>query len=193
MIAGKDRMRSTAKNFLVVDLFFFWQTPRRRLLYNFDRPEVAKLRGSGGRDPREKSEAVEENTVMQTASQAELSRCQQQAALMQQLYNQSFQNQQCCCETQRLIERTSCDAAYAAATNAANIIQNAHNDTDRVIAKLDAMEMARKDETIAALRQELQTARFQASQRDQNGYFDAVVNAAVARLQGCNSGCSSCC
>lgn len=133
------------------------------------------------------------NTVMQTASQAELSRCQQQAALMQQLYNQSFQNQQCCCETQRLIERTSCDAAYAAATNAANIIQNAHNDTDRVIAKLDAMEMARKDETIAALRQELQTARFQASQRDQNGYFDAVVNAAVARLQGCNSGCSSCC
>lgn len=23
MIAGKDRMRSTAKNFLVVDLFFF--------------------------------------------------------------------------------------------------------------------------------------------------------------------------
>lgn len=54
-------MRSTAKNFLVVDLIFFWQTPRRRLLYNFDRPEVAKLRGSGGRDPREKSEAVEEN------------------------------------------------------------------------------------------------------------------------------------
>ena len=64
--------------------------------------------------------------VMQTAAQAELARCQQQAALMQQLYNQSFQNQQCCCETQRLIERTSCDAAYAAATNAANIIQNAH-------------------------------------------------------------------
>lgn len=131
--------------------------------------------------------------VMQTASQAELARCQQQAALMQQLYNMSFQDQQCCCETQRLIERTSCDAAYAAATNAANIIQNAHNDTDRVIAKLDAMEMSRKDETIAALRQELQTARFQASQRDQNGYFDAVVNAAVSRLQGCNSGCGSYC
>ena len=131
--------------------------------------------------------------VMQTAAQAELARCQQQAALMQQLYNMGYQQKDCCCETQRLIERTSCDAAYAAATNAANIIQNAHNDTDRVIAKLDAMEMARKDETIAALRQELQTARFQASQRDQNGYFDAVVNAAVARLQGCNSGCGSCC
>mgnify|MGYP001148168035 CR=1 FL=1 len=132
-------------------------------------------------------------TVMQGFSQAELARCQQQAALMQQLYNMGYQQKDCCCETQRLIERTSCDAAYAAATNAANIIQNAHNDTDRVIAKLDAMEMDRKDETIAALRQELQTARFQASQRDQNGYFDAVVNAAVARLQGCNSGCGSCC
>ena len=132
-------------------------------------------------------------TVMQGFSQAELARCQQQAALMQQLYNMGYQQKDCCCETQRLIERTSCDAAYAAATNAANIIQNAHNDTDRVIAKLDAMEMDRKDETIAALRQELQTARFQASQRDQNGYFDAVVNAAVARLRGCNSGCGSCC
>lgn len=56
------------------------------------------------------------------------------------------------------------------------------------------MEMARKDETIAALRQDLQTARFQASQRDQNGFIDAVGNSIVARLQqsgdcGCASRC----
>lgn len=132
--------------------------------------------------------------VMQTASQAELARCNQHAQLMQQLYQMGYQSQQCCCETQRLIERTSCDAAYAAATNTTNIIQNAHNDADRIIAKLDAMEMARKDETIAALRQDLQTARFQASQRDQNGFIDAVGNSIVARLQqsgdcGCASRC----
>lgn len=122
------------------------------------------------------------NTVMQTAAQAELSRCQQQAALMQQLYNQSFQNQQCCCETQRLIERTSCDAAYAAATNAANIIQNAHNDTDRVIAKLDAMEMARKDETIAALRGQVQALNLAQSQVNQNAAIGAMISASEATI-----------
>lgn len=121
-------------------------------------------------------------TVMQTASQAELARCQQQAALMQQLYNMSFQDQQCCCETQRLIERTSCDAAYAAATNAANIIQNAHNDTDRVIAKLDAMEMARKDETIAALRGQVQALNLAQSQANQNAAIGAMISASEATI-----------
>ena len=121
-------------------------------------------------------------TVMQTAAQAELARCQQQATLMQQLYNQSFQNQQCCCDTQRLIERTSCDAAYAAATNAANIIQNAHNDTDRVIAKLDAMEMARKDETIAALRGQVQALNLAQSQANQNAAIGAMISASEANI-----------
>ena len=101
---------------------------------------------------------------------------------MQQLYNQSFQNQQCCCETQRLIERTSCDAAYAAATNAANIIQNAHNDTDRVIAKLDAMEMARKDETIAALRGQVQALNLAQSQANQNAAIGAMISASEATI-----------
>ncbi len=132
-------------------------------------------------------------TIMQTASQAELARCQQQAALMQQLYNQSFQNQQCCCETQRLIERTSCDAAYAAATNTANIIQNAHNDTDRVLAKLDAIESSRKDQKIAEQAAEIQAYR-------QNATFSAMLDANTAEIlrrsgwnQGCGNGCGSCC
>ena len=114
-------------------------------------------------------------TSMQTASQAELARCQQQAALMQQLYNQSFQNQQCCGETQRLIERTSCDAAYAAATNTANIIQNAHNDTDRVLAKLDAIESSRKDQKIAEQAAEIQAYR-------QNATFSAMMDANTAEI-----------
>lgn len=114
-------------------------------------------------------------TIMQTAAQAELARCQQQAALMQQLYNQSFQNQQCCCETQRLIERTSCDAAYAAATNAANIIQNAHNDTDRVLARLDAIESSRKDQKIAEQAAEIQAYR-------QNATFSAMLDANTAEI-----------
>lgn len=114
-------------------------------------------------------------TIMQTAAQAELARCQQQAALMQQLYNQSFQNQQCSCETQRLIERTSCDAAYAAATNTTNIIQNAHNDTDRVLARLDAIESSRKDQKIAEQAAEIQAYR-------QNATFSAMLDANTAEI-----------
>lgn len=114
-------------------------------------------------------------TIMQTAAQAELARCQQQAALMQQLYNMGYQSQQCCCETQRLIERTSCDAAYAAATNTANIIQNAHNDTDRVIAKLDAIEASRKDQKIAEQAAEIQAYR-------QNATFSAMLDANTAEI-----------
>lgn len=42
--------------------------------------------------------------MMQGFSQAELSRCNQQAALMQQLYQMGYNQQDCCCQTQRAIE-----------------------------------------------------------------------------------------
>ena len=69
------------------------------------------------------------------------------------------------------IERVSCDIGYAQAANTNSIIQNAHNDTDRVLAKLEAMEMARKDETIAMLRERLNVADREASQAAQNTYL----------------------
>ena len=77
----------------------------------------------------------------------------------------------CCCETQRQIERGFCDTNYNLATNTTAIIQNAHNDTDRVIAKLDAMEMARKDETIDALRSQVNALNLAQSQANQNTYL----------------------
>lgn len=83
----------------------------------------------------------------------------------------STQMASCCCETQRQIERGFCDTNYAQATNTTAIIQNAHNDTDRVLAKLDAMEMSRKDETIAALREKVAKADLAASQAAQNNYI----------------------
>lgn len=88
----------------------------------------------------------------------------------------------CCCETQRLIERGFCDVGYAMATNTANIVQSGHNDTDRVIAKLDAMENARMLEKIDALRTENQTLRFQASQASQNAFITANQEAQTAEL-----------
>lgn len=88
----------------------------------------------------------------------------------------------CCCETGNLIARGFADTGYAMATNTNNIIQSQHGDTDRVIAKLDAMEAARQAEKIEALRLENQTLRFQASQLDQNAAIRASIDAATAEI-----------
>lgn len=88
----------------------------------------------------------------------------------------------CCCETQRQIERGFCDTNYNLATNTTAIIQNAHNDTDRVIAKLNDMESARQAEKIAALQAENQSLRFQASQTAQNAFISANQEAQTAEL-----------
>lgn len=100
----------------------------------------------------------------------------------QGLYNIGGKIDSCCCETQRQIERGFSDTNYALATNTTSIIQNAHNDTDRVIAKLDAMENARQQEKIAALQAENQTLKFQASQTAQNAFISANQEAQTAEL-----------
>ena len=93
----------------------------------------------------------------------------------------------CCCETQRQIERGFCDTNYNLATNTTSIIQNAHNDTDRVIAKLDAMEMARKDETIDALRSQVNALNLAQSQANQNTYLiNTLRPCPVPSYQTCN-------
>lgn len=96
--------------------------------------------------------------------------------------NLAAQNASCCCETQRLIERGFCDVGYAMATNTSNIIQNSHSDTDRVIAKLDAMENARMAEKLDALRNENLALKFQASQASQNAFITANQEAQTATL-----------
>lgn len=84
----------------------------------------------------------------------------------------------CCCKTQtgqmqlgNQIERSICETNYNAANNTNAVIQNAHGDTDRIIARLDAMENARKDEIIAAQNQRLFAAELAASQSAQNAYL----------------------
>lgn len=101
-----------------------------------------------------------------------------QMAMMQGFNAAQAQASDCCCKTQTNImqlgnqmERGFSQANYNEATNTTAIIQNAHNDTDRVLAKLDAMEMSRKDETIAALREKLSAADLAASQAAQNNYL----------------------
>lgn len=99
-----------------------------------------------------------------------------------QIANLAAKNASCCCETQRLIERGFCDVGYAMATNTSNIIQSSHSDTDRVIAKLDAMENARMAEKLDALRSENLSLKFAASQANQNAFITANQEAQTAEL-----------
>lgn len=108
--------------------------------------------------------------------------CQLGYNTQQGFNNLASQLASCCCETQRQIERGFCDTNYNLATNTTAIIQNAHNDTDRVIAKLNDMESARQAEKIAALQAENQSLRFQASQTAQNAFITANQEAQTAEL-----------
>lgn len=99
-----------------------------------------------------------------------------------QMAANAAQSASCCCETQRLMERGFADIGYAMATNTNSVIQNQHNDTDRVIAKLDAMEQTRMAEKLDALRSENLALKFAASQASQNAFITANQEAQTATL-----------
>lgn len=147
-----------------------------------------------------------------------------QVAMMQGQNAIQAQLADCCCRNQtgqmqigNQVERGFCDVNYAQATNTNAIIQNAHNDTDRVLAKLDAMEMSRKDETIADLRTKLAACGDQTTAQYIINQLTGVIsprpvpaypaaspcglgnwsNQVLANNQwnngcGCNSGCCGC-
>lgn len=105
----------------------------------------------------------------------------------------------CCCETGRQIERGFCDTNYNMATNTRDVIQSTHSDTDRILARIDAMETARMQEKIAALQTENQSLKFQASQCAQNAYLvdqlgqKAPVAAYTVPNPYCNCNSMTCC
>ena len=99
-------------------------------------------------------------------AQAELSRANQQTALMQQLYNMGAANQQCCCETQRQMERGFADINYNMATQACdtrNTVQTAARDI------IDAQNAGTR-------------AGLAASQANQNNYLAGVMSQETNRI-----------
>lgn len=76
--------------------------------------------------------------------------------------NLGYQNQQCCCDTNRNIDQSR----YEMSKGFCDVIQAGHNDTDRVIAYLTA-------DKIESLRTELQSAQLQLSNSAQT---TAIVN-----------------
>ena len=86
-----------------------------------------------------------------------------------------YQNQQCCCETQRLIERGFADTNYNIATQT-NAIQNAMcNNTRDIIDNQNSNTRSILDflvnDKIATLQAENQNLKLKASQAEQNQYL----------------------
>ncbi len=107
-------------------------------------------------------------------------------AIQSQLCNMSAQNQQCCCETQRLIERGFADTNYNMATNTCNVLNTMNNNTRDIIDSQNAGTRAILDylcqDKIATLQAENQSLKLAASQADQNNFIAANQSAQTAEL-----------
>mgnify|MGYP000407668589 CR=1 FL=1 len=107
-------------------------------------------------------------------SQAELSRCNQQAALMQQLFQMQMQSQNCCCENRAAIAQVRYDMATQAC-DTRNTVQNTTRDIidamncgfRSIDQRLTAQELAAKDAKIAEQAQQLFVSNLAASQNAQ--------------------------
>lgn len=113
---------------------------------------------------------------------AEMSRAQQQAAMMQQLSAMQFANQQCCCDelaaikdVKYTIAQEECTTRNLMQSNTRDIIDN-QNSNARAI--LDAMNQ----NYIRSLENENQSLKLAASQANQNAVLTAAMDANQAEL-----------
>lgn len=120
-------------------------------------------------------------TQMQMANgfaQAELSRSNQQAALMQMLYTMSAQQADCCCKTQTAIQGVNynlatqaCETRNTVQTGIRDVIENQNANARAVLDALTAQRIEAKDEKIAAQNQQIFGLQLAASQAAQNSYL----------------------
>lgn len=120
-------------------------------------------------------------TQMQMANgfaQAELSRSNQQAALMQMLYTMSAQQADCCCKMQTAIQGVNynlatqaCETRNTIQTGIRDVIENQNANARAVLDALTAQRIEAKDEKIAAQNQQIFGLQLAASQAAQNSYL----------------------
>lgn len=149
-------------------------------------------------------------------AQAELSRSNQQAALMQQLNAMQMQAAECCCNTQRSIDGVrydmatqGCDTRNQLQTNTRDIIDAMNSGFRGIDQRLTAQEIAAKDAKIAEQNQRLFAADLAASQSAQTLDMRNYVSAQFAyynprpvpsfsvpapyQYTGCGCGCNQGC
>ena len=126
------------------------------------------------------------NAINSGFSTAELSRCNQQSALMQQLNNMAFQQQDCCCQTQRALEKGFADVNYNMATQACDTKNTIQNTTRDILENNNSNTRAILDfltnSELEKLRSENQTLKFAASQANQNAVLQAAMDANTAEI-----------
>lgn len=107
------------------------------------------------------------NAINNGFSVAELSKANQQAALMERLANMQAQAADCCCKTQTAIA----DVKYGAAINTRDTIDNANANTRAILDAIAANRLEDKNAQIAAQQQRIFQLELAASQSAQNAYL----------------------
>ena len=109
---------------------------------------------------------------------AELARCNQQAALMQQLNNMQMQQANCCCETREAIQGVNynlatqaCDTRNTIQNATRDIVDNQNCNARAILDALTAQRIEAKDAKIAEQNQQIFAAQLAASQAAQNAYL----------------------
>lgn len=118
------------------------------------------------------------NTMTTGFSNAELSRCNQQAAIMQQLNNMAMQAQSCCCDTREAIQGVNynlatqgCDTRNTIQNTTRDVIDNQNCNTRAILDALTAQRIEAKDEKIAELQSLVNFLNLAQSQANQNNYL----------------------
>lgn len=140
------------------------------------------------------------NSINGGFATAELSRANQQAALMQQLNAMQMQSQECCCENRAAIAQVRYDMATQAC-DTRNTVQTATRD---IVENANANSRAILDFLTQSKLQDLQSAnqelRLQASQAAQNNYLISQLRPTpIPAYASCNpwasgsyTGCCGC-
>ena len=111
-------------------------------------------------------------------AQAELSRSNQQAALMQQLNAMQMQAANCCCENRAAIAQVrydmatqACDTRNTIQTGTRDLIDNQNANARAILDAINAQAVAAKDAKIAEQSQTIFGLQLAASQSAQNAYL----------------------
>ena len=151
------------------------------------------------------------NGVQQTVNNgfmsAEISRANQQAAFMQQLFAMQMQAQECCCENRSAIQGVnynlatqSCDTRNTVQNTTRDIIENQNQNAKAILDALTAQRIEAKDAKIAEQGQQLFAAQLAASQAAQNNYLlNQLRPTPIPAYPSCNpwasgsyAGCNGC-
>lgn len=159
------------------------------------------------------------NGVQQTVNNgfmsAEISRANQQAAFMQQLFAMQMQAQECCCENRSAIQGVnynlatqSCDTRNTVQNTTRDIIDNQNQNARAILDALTAQRIEAKDAKIAEQGQQLFAAQLAASQAAQNETLKAYMSGQLAyynprpvpafpvpapyQYGNCGTGCNGC-